>query len=118
MGKTELQNEDIVACLEAGIDGIKTRGKSQRGDKTILDSLEPAVERLKESLSEGKTLLEAWESAAEAAKQGFEGTKDMESKAGRARWFGQRSIGQPDPGAGLGVVIWEAVLKYVKAKCR
>ena len=44
-GKTELTNDDVIAMLRAAIEGIKARGQSDVGDKTLLDSLQPAVDR-------------------------------------------------------------------------
>ena len=116
MGKTELQNEDIVACLEAGIDGIKTRGKSQRGDKTILDSLEPAVE------TEG----EPFRRQDPVGSVGVGSRPRSKASKEPRTWSRRRAVlaglgREHRPArsrAGLGVVIWEAVLKCVKAKCR
>jgi dihydroxyacetone kinase/dihydroxyacetone kinase-like protein len=40
-----LDGDQVVAMLRASIAGIKARGKSDLGDKTLLDALEPAVVR-------------------------------------------------------------------------
>ncbi|MGI6038441.1 MAG: dihydroxyacetone kinase subunit DhaL [Limnochordia bacterium] len=113
-GETELKVEQIPALLEAAIEGIKDRGKSQRGDKTIIDVLEPATEKLKEELEAGQDLAEAWAAAAVVAEEAFEATAEMESKVGRAGWFGAQSKGKLDPGAGLGLVVWRAIGKCLE----
>jgi len=109
-GKTELSPEDIVAGLQAGVNGIKERGKGELGDKTALDALIPAVEALEESL-ESEGLPAAWKKAHQAALTGFENTKEMQSKLGRASWFQEGSVGKPDPGAGLITVIFAVLAK-------
>jgi dihydroxyacetone kinase-like protein len=38
--------EDVIAALRAGIEGVKQRGRSDVGDKTLLDALVPAVDAL------------------------------------------------------------------------
>jgi dihydroxyacetone kinase-like protein len=108
-GKTELTPEDIFTGFEAAVVGIKERGKSQLGDKTVLDALIPAVDALKEGLLEGKDLPNALRDAYQAALQGFEHTKEMQSKVGRASWFQEGSIGNPDPGAGLITVVFSVL---------
>ena len=45
--------DDVIAALRAAIDGIKQRGNSDLGDKTLLDALVPAVDTLEASLGEG-----------------------------------------------------------------
>ena len=37
--RTELSPEDVIAMLRASIAGIKQRGDSDLGDKTLLDAL-------------------------------------------------------------------------------
>jgi dihydroxyacetone kinase-like protein len=108
-GKTELTPADIVTGFEAAVAGIKERGKSQLGDKTVLDALIPAVDALEEELSEGKDLPNALKDAYQAALQGFEHTKELQSKVGRASWFQEGNIGNPDPGAGLVTVVFSVL---------
>ena len=50
-GKTELSYEDVIAMLRASIEGIKKRGNSDLGDKTLLDALQPAVDELETALA-------------------------------------------------------------------
>ena len=108
-GKTELTPRDIVAGFEAAVVGIKERGKSELGDKTVLDALVPAVDALQAGLVGGKDLPGALRDAYQAALQGFEHTKELQSKVGRASWFQEGSIGNPDPGAGLITIIFSVL---------
>ena len=52
-GKPEPTGEDVIAALRAAIEGIKQRGNSDLGDKTLLDALVPAVDTLEAALGEG-----------------------------------------------------------------
>ena len=49
----EPSGEDVVTALRAAIEGIKQRGGAELGDKTLLDSLSPAVDELEAALPEG-----------------------------------------------------------------
>lgn len=98
-GKNELSEEDIVKIFEAALDGIKQRGKAETGDKTMIDSIEPAYKALKDSLENNIALPEALNRAANAAKEGMEYTKNISARKGRASYLGERSIGHLDPGA-------------------
>ncbi|MCG0275399.1 MAG: dihydroxyacetone kinase subunit L [Thermosediminibacteraceae bacterium] len=96
-GKNQLNFEDLILLMEAALEGIKYRGKAGRGEKTIVDALEPAVEALK--LHREKGFEAALKEAVEAAKRGMEDTKNIMAKKGRASYLGERSLGHQDPGA-------------------
>lgn len=108
-GKAEFDDQDCVEMAKAAVQGIKDRGKAERGDKTILDSLIPAVEALEARLQEGASIKEALEDAAQAAKEGFEATAEMVSQKGRGHYYGEKSRGHKDPGAAVGMLIFEAL---------
>jgi dihydroxyacetone kinase-like protein len=98
-GKTELNLDDMVAMLQAGEKGILEIGKASPGDKTLLDTIAPAVKTLEESQKQGKTLAEALSAFEQAAKSGMESTKGMKAMMGRASRLGDRTIGHQDAGA-------------------
>ena len=97
--KAEIEAADFAAALEAAIGGIKMRGKSVEGEKTMLDSLCPAYKALVEALESGAALKPALQKAVEAAAGGVEYTKTIAATKGRASYLGERSIGHQDPGA-------------------
>jgi dihydroxyacetone kinase-like protein len=97
--KTTLEPVDVVAMLRAAIEGIKQRGKAELGDKTLLDALEPAVDKLEEVLLAGGASLQALQAAAAVAESSAEKTREMLAKKGRASYSGERSIGTLDAGA-------------------
>ena len=98
-GKMELSAEDFLAAFSASVAGIKMRGKSTIGEKTMLDALCPAERAMREAVEAKKTLKEALEAAAVAAEKGAERTKDLVATKGRASYLGERSLGHRDPGA-------------------
>ncbi len=99
VGKMELTLEDWCSIMEAALNGVVTRGKAEPGDKTMVDSLTPAVNSLKQSLENGTPFGKALEMSAEAARQGMEKTIPLVARKGRASYLGERSAGYQDPGA-------------------
>jgi phosphoenolpyruvate---glycerone phosphotransferase subunit DhaL len=97
--KQELSTEDAGLLLQSGMEGIVQRGRAERGDKTILDALGPAVEAYQEAAAEGAATATALRRAAEAAEEGMQATVPMLARKGRASYLGQRSVGHQDPGA-------------------
>jgi dihydroxyacetone kinase-like protein len=91
----EVSVTDAGAFAIAAGENIAKRGKSQVGDKTILDALMPAAE----ALSAGNTAEAALDKAIDAAERGVVDTVGMQSRRGRASWLQERSIGLQDPGA-------------------
>ena len=98
-GKSELQPSDVMALFQAGVEGVRQRGKAEPGDKTMLDALLPAVQAMQQALHDGAGIAGMLEQAAAAAEQGMMGTIAMQAKKGRASYLGPRSIGHQDPGA-------------------
>ncbi|WP_437649591.1 dihydroxyacetone kinase subunit DhaL [Sorangium sp. So ce362] len=102
-GAAALDLAALAGCLEAGLDGVKRRGKASPGDKTMVDALVPAVDALKAALSApgaaGGPLGDALGRAAEAARAGAEATVPLVARKGRASYLGERSAGHQDPGA-------------------
>jgi dihydroxyacetone kinase-like protein len=98
-GKEALSDEDVIQAFEEAVGGIQFRGKAVEGEKTILDSMIPAIDAIKAAIQEGKTMAEALAEAEEAAWDGVEYTKTIIATKGRASYLGERSIGHQDPGA-------------------
>nr|WP_044291256.1 dihydroxyacetone kinase subunit DhaL [Rivularia sp. PCC 7116] len=98
-GKQELDAENILELLKTGLDGIIARGKTQLGDKTMVDSLHPAVMAFEQAINDGADVKNAVEKAVAAAEQGMKETIPMVAKKGRASYLGERSKGHQDPGA-------------------
>jgi dihydroxyacetone kinase phosphoprotein-dependent L subunit len=100
---------DVVAALRASIEGIKQRGDSDVGDKTLLDALVPAVDTLEEQLTAGQPAAAAIHAASVTARDSAEATKAMLAQRGRAAYAGERSRDSVDAGAIAVAVMFEAV---------
>jgi dihydroxyacetone kinase-like protein len=112
--KQQIGLTELKEMLAAAIEGIKKRGKAEVGQKTILDSLHPALQVLEEGLNDSKADERALiKSAIEAASSGAESTREMPPTIGRAKWFADRSQGEIDPGAVSGALIIKTVGEYL-----
>lgn len=113
-GKFELTDSEFVAAFEAAIGGVKMRGKAVEGEKTMLDSLCPAINALKSALDGGKNLVDALTFAVDAAAQGVEYTKTIIATKGRASYLKERSLGHQDPGATSSLYMLQAALAVLQ----
>ena len=98
-GKPEIGMADFLEAFQAAIEGIQARGKSVKGEKTMLDAMLPAKEAMESVWSETQDASKAFESGIKAAWEGVEYTKTIAATKGRASYLGERSIGHQDPGA-------------------
>ena len=93
-GRTEVPWEETATLLRGAMAAMIARGKASLGDKTVLDALDAAA-----GAAEGKhdpaDILAAAAAAVDAA---LERMRGMQAKVGRARIFGERSVGLDDPG--------------------
>ena len=112
-GKQELTEQDMVALLQAAVDGVVQRGKANLGDKTMLDVLSPAAEVFKHAIATGASTPEALQQAVSAAEEGMKNTIPLVAKKGRASYLGERSSGHLDPGATSTYLILKALLETV-----
>jgi dihydroxyacetone kinase-like protein len=114
-GKSELTVEDLLTMTTAMVHALMERGKAKLGDKTILDSLIPAMEAIEEAHKKGKSLKEAINDAYEAAENGAKRTIDLQSRHGRAGRYLERSIGLQDPGATVGALFFKGFSNYINS---
>jgi len=113
-GKNELTFEELVGFIENGIKSIEMRGKAVVGDKTMVDALRPAIDRMKEELGSGKGDLEIFESFVNELKEGSDKTIPLVAKKGRAMRLGERAIGFRDPGSFSSYLIYKEMLDEMK----
>ena len=91
----ELNAETFAACFKAGVENMKLRGRSDVGEKTMLDVLVP-VSLYLEANADKNDLLAGIPAVAIA---GMESTRDMKATKGRASFLEDRTIGHIDAGA-------------------
>ena len=94
---TELDATAVKAMFAGGLANVQKQTKAQKGDKTMMDSLIPAIDAMAACTSaDVKEVLTAGAVAAEA---GALETVAMQANFGRARNYGERSVGHADSGA-------------------
>jgi dihydroxyacetone kinase-like protein len=98
-GKGEITVDDWSAALEAAVSGVRSRGKAELGDKTMLDALIPARDAYAAAVAEGADMASALRRSADAAAEGMTATIPLVARKGRASYLGERSAGHQDPGA-------------------
>jgi dihydroxyacetone kinase-like protein len=112
-GKETFDAADLAAFLQAGVDGVKSRGGAAVGDKTVVDAMEPAAKKGAEVA--GEPLPFAITAVAAAAEIGLESSKALVAKFGRAKTLGEGAIGFPDAGAMSVTVIINAMKDFIVA---
>ena len=88
MATTAKQTDDLGDIFAAGLDKIKQRGKAEAGEKTMVDMWEPAIEAIKAENWDTKVLDDARENVI-----------NLKATKGRASYYGDRTVGEMDPGA-------------------
>ena len=94
---TELDAAGVKAMFAGGLANVQQQTQAKRGDKTMMDALIPAVEAMQACTSDD--IKEVLNAGAKAALDGAEATVPMKANFGRARNYGERSIGFADSGA-------------------
>ena len=95
----KIDKQVFANMLEAALAGIQSLGNAKVGDKTLVDTLEPAFTAFQKALTDGKDFSECLADMKNAAIAGRDSTKDLVAKIGRASRLGERSRGVLDAGA-------------------
>jgi len=110
-GKEDASFSEMVDAMDRGLVLIMEKAGSKPGEKTVLDSLVPAVETLRCNVEQGAA--KAFILAADAASTGSESTRNMMPVHGRAAYYGEKSLGLLDGGSVAGKLIVEAISAYL-----
>lgn len=97
--KEQITAEVLLDMLKAALSGVQGLGNAKVGDKTMVDTLAPAIEAYEAALSDGKSFQNALEDMKDAAEKGKDSTRDLVAKVGRSSRLGERSKGVLDAGA-------------------
>ena len=111
---SKLDAKTLAKVFNATVEAIQKRGHAVKGDKTMLDVLIPIRDTFKTENTIGKSLEQILTEAKDAARDGVEFTKTIPAKKGRARYFGDKSIGVEDPGAMSSFIIFRTLCSYWK----
>lgn len=107
-GKTEASFGEFGTALQVGLENIMAKAKSKPGEKTILDSLHPAIEVIIKN-ADTTDIKSALKEAFDAAEEGSENTRNMKSVHGRAAYYTDNSIGVLDGGSVVGKLIIKGI---------
>lgn len=88
---------DWARAFVAANEAVARRGRSQEGDKTMLDVLLPAARGFSTGAAVGSEA--AFAALRDGARQGFAAQRSLRARRGRAAYVGDRSVGADDPGA-------------------
>jgi phosphoenolpyruvate---glycerone phosphotransferase subunit DhaL len=113
-GKNQIDMDDFGNALNAMLTSVQSISPAQPGDKTLIDTLHPAVLAYKKAAAEGKDFEEALEIMKSEAIKGRDSTKEMAAKLGRASRLGERSRGVLDAGATSCCLILESMVVTIK----
>lgn len=112
--KEELSDEDVVNMLDAGVQGIVSRGRAQLGDKTMIDAWMPALDALRSAVADNQSTVDAMVACVASAEKGMKDTIPLQARKGRASYLGERSIGHQDPGATSTYLLLNALLEALR----
>jgi dihydroxyacetone kinase-like protein len=93
-GKTGLPWSEVPALLAVARDTVASRGRSQLGQKTVLDALDAAAKGMQGKTEPGALLA----AGVDGVRQSMAALRDQPAQVGRARIFGDKSRGLDDPG--------------------
>ncbi len=112
--KVEIDAAVFKAMLEQGLEKLKELGEAKVGDKTLIDTLDPAVKAYSAALAEGAGFTEALDKMTDAAERGRDSTRELTAKIGRASRLGERSRGHLDAGAVSSCLILTVMAASIK----
>lgn len=110
-----IDKKTFQEMIHTALEAIQDIGNAKRGDKTLLDTLIPAVEAYDAALEAGKDFKEALSELKSAAEDGWKSTEDMVAKIGRASRLGERSRGVLDAGATSCYLILESLATSIQS---
>jgi len=102
-GRAEVSWRETVELLGGAMEAMQRRGKAELGDKTVLDAIAATAEALRR-VETPDTMLPT---ARQAVREAIDEFRDRAAQQGRARMFGENSIGKDDPG----MVAWLRLLE-------
>lgn len=93
---TEIDPSLLKKMFSSALEEMQSITNAKVGDKTLMDTLIPAVESAQAAEASTSKILEA---ASRAASEGARATENFQARFGRAKNYKERSLGTPDPGA-------------------
>ena len=111
----EINAAAVHTALANALAALKKLGKSDVGDKTMIDTIAPFVDAYGKAAADGASIAAAWAAALPAADAGRASTVDMVAKRGRSAPLKEKSRGTADPGATSMYYVFVEVGKVLEA---
>ncbi len=109
-GATRLDPHGVAEFFRAFADGIAERGKTQPGNKTVLDVFDPVATAAERAVAAGAGMPEVVAAARDAAAEALEDVKAMTAQHGRAGYYREQTVGKLDAGAAAGRIIVDGLV--------
>ena len=106
----------FAAMLHAGVAAVADLGGAKPGDKSLMDVLVPAEQAFAAAQADGKDFGPSLQALRKAAADGFESTRDMVARIGRASRLGERSRGTLDAGAASCSMLLDTLAEGLQAR--
>jgi dihydroxyacetone kinase-like protein len=103
--RAEMPLTEAPTLIVAMAEGIRSRGKAEQGEKTMIDVWTPAAAAAEQGMADGLPVAEIMARIRDAAATGAESTKSMLATKGRSARLGSRSLGHIDPGAASAAMV-------------
>ncbi|WP_102157903.1 dihydroxyacetone kinase family protein [Zhihengliuella halotolerans] len=116
--KEEHDGADAAAAADAFRDAVVALGKTELGDKTMVDALHPYADAVRAGVAAGRPVAEVLAEAAGVAMEAARATAELRPKKGRARPLAEKSLGHPDPGAYSFALIATGIAERLAARTR
>lgn len=97
--EAKLTKEVFLKALQDALQGLQELAGAKEGDKTLIDTLAPAIRAYEQAMQEGRSYAACLCALQQGAEAGREHTKELVAKIGRAARLGERSRGYLDAGA-------------------
>ena len=107
-GAFAITTAQLADALDEGTEVVQRRGRSEPGDKTMVDALAAATTAGRRAADEAVPIDDALDAVAIAARRGADATTDMTASRGRSRYAEGKSIGIQDAGATTVAILFEA----------
>lgn len=112
----KITQSNLLEALENALNGLIELAGAKPGDKTLIDTMVPAIDSFKSAISQKKSMSECLDALSDGAEAGKENTKNLVAKIGRAARLGERSKGFLDAGATSCCIILKTMAASMQEK--
>lgn len=112
----KITSENLLEALQNALTGLMDLAGAKPGDKTLIDTIDPAIIAYKEAMKKSQSFSQCLQALSDGAEAGKENTKNLVAKIGRAARLGERSKGFLDAGATSCCIILKTMASSMQTK--